>query len=214
MSRVLIVDDYDDTRDLIRFLLEMYGYEVAEAKNGIEAIESVQRQVPDLVLMDISMPGMDGLTAAIALREDPVTAGIPVVLLTASVLAAERAALAELRAAPPTCRRDGIEELAVAALVDAGQLARLVDGAATIESVFAEVRALHAKNDPGARAAYDAAVSLAALAGTDVVTWIPEAPNRPPIVSPDGKRWLAVQSQRVAVHDVETGLAIFVKVHR
>jgi CheY-like chemotaxis protein len=83
MSRVLIVDDYDDTRDLIRFLLEMYGYEVAEAKNGIEAIESVQRQVPDLVLMDISMPGMDGLTAARKLRAQPRFAKLPIIAITA-----------------------------------------------------------------------------------------------------------------------------------
>ncbi|HKX83796.1 MAG TPA: response regulator [Pyrinomonadaceae bacterium] len=83
MSKVLVVDDYEDTRDLIRFLLEMYGFEVSEATNGLEALESVKRQVPDLVLMDISMPYMDGLTAARKLREQPRFAKLPIIAITA-----------------------------------------------------------------------------------------------------------------------------------
>ncbi len=83
MSRVLVVDDYDDTRYLIRFLLEMYGFEVSEATNGIEALESVDRQVPDLVLMDISMPHMDGLTAARKIRAQPRYAKLPIIAITA-----------------------------------------------------------------------------------------------------------------------------------
>lgn len=83
MSRVLVVDDYEDTRDLIRFLLEMYGYEVSEATNGIEALESVNRQVPDLILMDISMPRMDGLTAARKIRSQPRFAKLPIIAITA-----------------------------------------------------------------------------------------------------------------------------------
>lgn len=83
MSKVLIVDDYDDTRYLIRYLLEMYGFEVSEAANGLEALESVREHAPDLVLMDISMPKMDGLTAARKLREQPQYAELPIIAITA-----------------------------------------------------------------------------------------------------------------------------------
>lgn len=61
----------------------MYGFEVSEAANGIEALESVDRQVPDLVLMDISMPHMDGLTAARKIREQPRFAKLPIIAITA-----------------------------------------------------------------------------------------------------------------------------------
>ena len=68
-SKVLVVEDYEDTREFMKFLLQDYGFDVAEATNGYEALESVKRQVPDLILMDISMPGMDGLTATRQIHE-------------------------------------------------------------------------------------------------------------------------------------------------
>ncbi|KRF26613.1 hypothetical protein ASG95_04025 [Phycicoccus sp. Soil803] len=77
--------------------LEMVGgWSVTTAADGQEALDRARAEQPDAIVMDVMMPRMDGPTTAIALRQDPATAGIPIVLLTASVLAAERAALAEL----------------------------------------------------------------------------------------------------------------------
>jgi CheY-like chemotaxis protein len=81
---VLIVEDYEDTREFMKFLLETYGYKVIEAGDGIEAIDRVKRQHPDLVLMDISLPVVDGLTATRAIREfdiDPKR--LPIIAVTA-----------------------------------------------------------------------------------------------------------------------------------
>lgn len=84
MSRtILIVEDYEDVRICMKFLIESYGYEVMEAGNGLEAIESFRHQFPDLVLMDISMPKMDGLTATKAIRKFNGTETIPIIAVTA-----------------------------------------------------------------------------------------------------------------------------------
>jgi CheY-like chemotaxis protein len=83
MSRVLVVEDYDDSREFIKFLLEMYGFEVDEASNGVEALIAIHRQVPDLVLMDMSMPRMDGITATRKIREEKRYAGLPIIAITA-----------------------------------------------------------------------------------------------------------------------------------
>jgi CheY-like chemotaxis protein len=80
---ILIVEDYDDTRIFMKFLIESYGYRVAEAEDGLEAIESFKYYSPDLVLMDISMPVMDGLTATKAIRKLKGTNNIPIIAVTA-----------------------------------------------------------------------------------------------------------------------------------
>ena len=82
-GKVLVVEDYDDSREFIKFLLEDYGYDVLEATNGYEAVEVVKKQAPDLILMDISMPGMDGLTAARRIREQKEFQKLPIIVLTA-----------------------------------------------------------------------------------------------------------------------------------
>lgn len=85
MSRtVLIVEDYEDARMVMKFLLESYGYNVIEAADGIEAIETFKHHFPDLILMDISMPLMDGLTATKAIRKFEGTEhNIPIIAVTA-----------------------------------------------------------------------------------------------------------------------------------
>jgi CheY-like chemotaxis protein len=81
--KVLVVEDYEDSREFLRFLLEHYGCQVSEAANGYEAVEAVKRQLPDLVLMDISMPVMDGLTATRKIRESGAGRKLPIVAITA-----------------------------------------------------------------------------------------------------------------------------------
>jgi CheY-like chemotaxis protein len=97
VRRVLVVDDDELILEVATMSLEMVGgWIVTTAADGQEAVDRARAQRPDAIVMDVMMPRMDGPTAALAIRQDPVTAGIPIVLLTASVLAAERAALAEL----------------------------------------------------------------------------------------------------------------------
>ena len=84
MSRiVLIVEDYEDTRSFMKIILEGYGYEVIEAADGVQAIESIKHHFPDLILMDVSMPVMDGLTATKTIRKFKNAAEIPIIAVTA-----------------------------------------------------------------------------------------------------------------------------------
>ena len=83
-KKVLVVEDYEDTREFMKFLLETYGYQVIEAADGIEAIDRVKRQHPDLVLMDISLPTVDGLTATRVIRGfDADSRKLPIIAVTA-----------------------------------------------------------------------------------------------------------------------------------
>lgn len=85
--RVLLVDDYPDARDMYRVYLTFSGFEVIEAENGLEAIQMASDTPPDIILMDLSLPVMDGWEATRRLKSDPRTAGIPVVALTGHALA-------------------------------------------------------------------------------------------------------------------------------
>jgi two-component system, cell cycle response regulator DivK len=80
---ILVAEDLDDTRQLLRTLLELRGHAVTEAANGQEAIKAAQEHPPDMILMDINMPVMDGIAAIQALRSYPSTKEIPIVALTA-----------------------------------------------------------------------------------------------------------------------------------
>jgi len=82
-GRVLVVDDEREIRELCRVNLEFEGFEVLEAANGEEALRVVQSKHPDLVFLDLMMPGMDGWDVLHAMKEDDATAHIPVILLTA-----------------------------------------------------------------------------------------------------------------------------------
>ena len=82
-SRVLIVDDERKNRDLIEVLLSKQGYEITTANSGEEALAAVAESLPDLILLDVMMPGMDGYQVATRLKADPRSAHIPVVMLSA-----------------------------------------------------------------------------------------------------------------------------------
>lgn len=82
-KKVLIVEDYEDSRTFMKFLVESYGYQVVEAADGIEAVDKYKKQHPDLVLMDISLPVVDGLTATKTIREIEKSAKLPIIAVTA-----------------------------------------------------------------------------------------------------------------------------------
>lgn len=83
MARILIVDDDAVNRDILRTRLEAAGYEVASAANGEEGVNAAQARPPDLVIMDVMMPKVDGLLACRILKTSEKTKGVPVVMLTA-----------------------------------------------------------------------------------------------------------------------------------
>jgi len=82
-GRVLVVDDQDTNRMLLRDMLEAQGHEVIEAVEGSEALQRVTESAPDVVLLDIGLPGMDGFEVCRRLKAEPATASIPVLLVTA-----------------------------------------------------------------------------------------------------------------------------------
>jgi two-component system cell cycle response regulator DivK len=90
MPRILYIEDNKDNRALVRRVLLVEGFEVIEASNAAEGLELAAQHVPDLILMDINMPGMDGLTATEKLRESPILEHIPVVALTANVMRGDK----------------------------------------------------------------------------------------------------------------------------
>jgi two-component system, cell cycle response regulator DivK len=85
--RVLLVDDYPDAREMYTEYLEFSGFEVVQAGNGIEALQRAADTAPDIILMDLSLPVMDGWEATRRLKADARTAAIPVVALTGHALA-------------------------------------------------------------------------------------------------------------------------------
>jgi CheY-like chemotaxis protein len=84
---ILVVDDYQDAREMYAEYLQFSGFRVAEAKNGNEAVEQAFALKPDLILMDLSLPGMDGWEATRRLKADESTKHIPIVALTGHALA-------------------------------------------------------------------------------------------------------------------------------
>jgi type II secretory ATPase GspE/PulE/Tfp pilus assembly ATPase PilB-like protein/ActR/RegA family two-component response regulator len=83
VRKVLLVDDEDSLRKVLRDLLEREGYEISEARDGVQALDQVDRVGPDVIVLDLNLPGMDGYTVLSRLRSRPATAGIPVIVLTA-----------------------------------------------------------------------------------------------------------------------------------
>ncbi len=91
MSTILIVEDNDKNMKLVRDVLQAKGHATVEAGTGEDGIRLAVERKPDLVLMDIHLPGIDGIEALRRLRADPVTASIPVAAVTASVMQQDRA---------------------------------------------------------------------------------------------------------------------------
>lgn len=83
---VLVVDDYDDAREMYAESLLVNGFRVAEAADGAQAVEMARRLGPDVILMDLSLPGIDGWEATRRLKADAATQHIPVVALTGHAL--------------------------------------------------------------------------------------------------------------------------------
>jgi two-component system cell cycle response regulator DivK len=90
MSLILIVEDNEKNLKLVRDVLRVKGYETVDAGTAEDGLVIAREKNPDLVLMDIQLPGMSGIDALKALRADPATAAIPVVAITASVMQTDR----------------------------------------------------------------------------------------------------------------------------
>jgi two-component system, cell cycle response regulator DivK len=87
---ILIVEDNDKNRKLVRDVLTFKGYAIIEAETGEEGVRLAQERLPSLVLMDIRLPGIDGIEALRRLRAEQSTRGIPIMAMTASVMTADR----------------------------------------------------------------------------------------------------------------------------
>jgi CheY-like chemotaxis protein len=81
--KVLLVDDEDSLRKVMKDLLERDGYAVTEARDGVQALDQVDRVGPDIIVLDLNLPGLDGYGVLSHLRSRPATASIPVIVLTA-----------------------------------------------------------------------------------------------------------------------------------
>jgi two-component system, cell cycle response regulator DivK len=113
--RILLVEDNEDNRIIYRLTLVHFGYEVIEAGDGETGVRMARELRPDLILMDVSIPGIDGWEATRMLKEDEQTAEVPIVALTAHALATDRARAEEVGCdgylAKPVEPRRVIEEI-------------------------------------------------------------------------------------------------------
>ncbi len=91
MPTILLVEDDELNRDSLRRLLRRRGYEILLAVDGDEALAVARAEAPDLVLMDMRLPGIDGWEATRRLKSDPATRGLPIIALTAHAMASDRA---------------------------------------------------------------------------------------------------------------------------
>lgn len=82
--RVLLVEDTEDNRMMMRRLLELSGYRVSEAVNGVEAVKAAEREAPNIILMDLSLPIVDGLAATRRIRQLPDLAKVPIIAVFSS----------------------------------------------------------------------------------------------------------------------------------
>jgi two-component system cell cycle response regulator DivK len=90
-KRILIVEDHEDARRILRDMLETTDYELVEAENGEQALAAVARQRPDLILMDIQLPILDGYEATRRIKADPALRSIPIIAVTSYALSGDEA---------------------------------------------------------------------------------------------------------------------------
>ena len=90
MRRILIADDKESSREFVRTVLEHAGCEVEEAKDGLDALAKISADPPDLIVLDLHMPGLDGFAVMDHLRKDVRFSTLPVVALTASAMQGDR----------------------------------------------------------------------------------------------------------------------------
>lgn len=81
--RVMVVEDHADIRMMMKILLETYGFEVVEASDGYEAVEKALETTPDVILMDLAMPVLDGINSTRAMRQHQELANVPILAVTA-----------------------------------------------------------------------------------------------------------------------------------
>jgi len=89
-SKVLIIEDNEQNRYLVTFILEKYGYQVFQAKDGQEGIDMAAEVAPNLILLDIQLPYMDGYAIAQSLRSNPELDDVPIVAVTSYAMAGDR----------------------------------------------------------------------------------------------------------------------------
>lgn len=90
MKRILVIEDNKTNRYLIGFILKKNGYEVLEAKTGEEGVELALKEKPNLIIMDIQLPGIDGLETTKRIRESKVDGGVPIIALTSYAMTGDR----------------------------------------------------------------------------------------------------------------------------
>ena len=90
MKRILVVEDNEKNMYLIGFILRNNGYEVIEARTGEEGVELAKKEKPDLIIMDIQLPGIDGLETTRRIRESEADGGLPIVALTSYAMTGDR----------------------------------------------------------------------------------------------------------------------------
>ena len=90
MKRILVVEDNETNMYLIRFILEKSGYEVIEAKDGASGVELAIKEKPDLIIMDLQLPDIDGLEATKRIRASKADGKIPIIALTSYAMASDR----------------------------------------------------------------------------------------------------------------------------
>jgi two-component system, cell cycle response regulator DivK len=90
-KRILVIEDTEDNRQIVRDLLESAGYALIEALDGLEGVAAAEREHPDLILMDIQLPGIDGYEATRRIRAVPALAAVPIIAVTSYALSGDEA---------------------------------------------------------------------------------------------------------------------------
>ena len=119
-SRILVIEDNEDNLSLMRLLLERANYEVLSAANGFAGLELAQAERPDLILLDLAMPEMDGWEVARQLKSDIITNSIPIIAVTAHALPKDRE-----RALEAGCDAFIVKPFSVSKLI--GEIEKLLD---------------------------------------------------------------------------------------